>query len=159
MRSPSPVQETSADQARAATTRVPGVAAPGSTERVAGDRAHAAGETVPERTAAAPAPVARADSADEARGRRTLSTAFVRVGADGYLTVELRSGQTMVLRNVVMGPVEYCGQVLGASGKSRYCGGYGEVSAARPGGGPNLGTPDSSTLDTVDLGPAAPRRE
>jgi hypothetical protein len=88
-----------------------------------------------------------------------LSTAFVRVGADGFLTVELRNGQAMVLRNVVMGPAEYCGQVLGASGKSRYCGGYGEVSAARPGGGPNPGAPDSSTLDTVDLGPAAPRRE
>jgi hypothetical protein len=88
-----------------------------------------------------------------------LSTAFVRVGPDGYLTVELRDGQEMVLRNVVMGPREYCGQVLGASGKARYCGGYGEVSAARPGGGPNPGTPDPRTLNPVKVEPISPERD
>lgn len=71
------------------------------------------------------------DSPAEALGRRILSTAFVRVGAGGHLTVELRDGSTLVLRDVVMHPKDYCGvQVAGA----KYCGGYAEVTAARAGG-------------------------
>jgi len=64
-----------------------------------------------------------------------LSTAFVMVGPDGHLTVELRSGRVLVLRDVVMRPKDYCGaQVLGGRPGTRYCGGYAEVAAARPGG-------------------------
>jgi hypothetical protein len=80
---------------------------------------------------AAPGPLA--DSPAEARGRQILSTAFVRVGPDGHLTVELRNGRVLALRDVVMRPSDYCGmQVAGAS--ARYCGGYAEIATARPGG-------------------------
>jgi hypothetical protein len=66
-----------------------------------------------------------------------LSTAFVMVGPDGHLTVELRTGHVLVLRDVVMRPKDYCGvQVLGGPAGKRYCGGYAEVAAARPGGAP-----------------------
>ena len=66
-----------------------------------------------------------------------MSTAFVRVGPDGHLTVELRNGRVLVLRNVVMRPKDYCGvQGLGGRGGARYCGDYAEVAAARPGGAP-----------------------
>jgi hypothetical protein len=76
----------------------------------------------------------------EAGGRRILSTAFVRVGPDGHLTVELRNGRVLVLRDVVMRPKDYCGvQVPGG----RYCGGYAEVAAARPGG---AAVPDQAGL-------------
>jgi hypothetical protein len=76
-----------------------------------------------------------ADSPQEALGRRILSTAFVRVGPDGHLTVELHDGRVLVLRDVVMGPKDYCGaHVAGGSAPVRYCGGYAEVAVARPGG-------------------------
>lgn len=95
-----------------------------------------------------------ADSPAEAEGRRTLSTAFVRVGPGGDLTVELRDGRALVLRDVVMRRGDYCGvQVLGGAAGTRYCGSYGEVVAARPGGGQAPGTPDPATLD-----PAGPAR-
>ena len=89
-----------------------------------------------------------------------MSTAFVRVGPDGHLTVELRNGREMVLRDVVMRPRDYCGvQVLGGSAGKRYCGGYGDVAAARPGGGPNPGAPDPATLKGVELGRTPTKRE
>jgi len=75
------------------------------------------------------------DSPTEAFGRRILSTAFVQVGPDGLLTVKLHSGGSLVLRNVVMNPKDYCGtQVSGGKPGGKYCGGYAEVAAARPGG-------------------------
>jgi hypothetical protein len=120
----------------------------------AGNRAQAAQGPLPEPVSAAdnPAPARRADSPAEAQGRRTLSTAFVRVGPDGHLTVELRDGRAMVLRDVVMRPRDYCGvQVLGASTGKRYCGGYGDIAAARPGGAPAPDAPDPATLDPVEL--------
>ncbi len=81
-------------------------------------------------------PSAPKDTPAAALGRRTLSTAFVMVGPDGLLTVGLRGGRTMVLRDVVMGASDYCGQPVPAlkAGK-RYCGRYEEIVAARPGGG------------------------
>lgn len=80
------------------------------------------------------------DSPAEAVGRRTLSTAFVRIGPDGNLTVELKDGRTVVLRDVVMNPKDYCGvQVGGPAARSKYCGGYADVAAARPGEGPLSG--------------------
>jgi len=100
---------------------------------------------IPEPVSAAEnaAPARPADSPAAAQGRRTLSTAFVRVGPDGHLTVELRSGRVLVLRNVVMRPRDYCGvQVAGGPAGARYCGGYAEVAAARPGGAPAPEEPD-----------------
>ena len=83
------------------------------------------------------APTLPADSPAEAQGRRTLSTAFVMMGPDGHLTVELRNGRVLVLRDVTMRRKDYCGvQVLGGPAGARYCGGYAEVAAARPGGAP-----------------------
>lgn len=80
------------------------------------------------------APALPVDSPIEALGRRTLSTAFVRVGPDGHLTVELRSGRVVVLRDVVMRVRKYCGvQVMDGLPGAQYCGGYADVAAARPG--------------------------
>ena len=83
------------------------------------------------------------DTPAEALGRRTLSTAFVMVGPDGHLTVELLDGRVIVLRDVVMGPNDYCGVQVAA--RTSYCGGYSEVAAARPGGGEQ---PDSDVSNT-----------
>jgi hypothetical protein len=102
----------------------------------------------------------RADSPAEAEGRRTLSTAFVWVGPDGHLTVELRDGRAMVLRDVVMRPRDFCGvQVLGGSAGKRYCGGYGDVAAARPGGAPAPDALNPATLDPVEPGRSPSKRE
>jgi hypothetical protein len=115
----------------------------------------AARESRETRTEGNPASGPRADSPAEAQGRRTLSTAFIRAGPDGHLTVELLSGRAMVLRDVAMGPGEYCGLlVLGGPAGKRYCGGYGEIAAARPGGGPAPGAPDP-----VELGRGPSGRE
>jgi hypothetical protein len=109
--------------------------------------------------AAKPASAPRADSPAEAEGRRTLSTAFIRMGPDGHLTVELHDGRAMVLGDVAMGPGEYCGVlVLGGPAGKRYCGGYGDVAAARPGGGPAPGTPDPA-LDSIEPGRGPSKRE
>ena len=97
----------------------------------------AAQAPIPEAVSAAenPLPSPFTDSPAEAQGRRTLSTAFVQVGPDGHLTVELRDGRVLVLRDVVMRPKDYCGaQVTANVARARYCGGYAEVAAARPGG-------------------------
>ncbi|TMJ20105.1 MAG: hypothetical protein E6G92_10215 [Alphaproteobacteria bacterium] len=89
-----------------------------------------------------------------------MSTAFVRVGPDGHLTVELRDGRAIVLRDVVMRPGDFCGvQVLGGSAGRRYCGGYGEIAAARPGGAPAPGAPDPASLDPAEPGRAPVKGE
>jgi hypothetical protein len=107
-----------------------------------------------------PAPAPRGDSPAEAQGRRTLSTAFVRVGPDGHLTVELLDGRAMVLRDVVMRPRDFCGvQVLGGSAGKRYCGGYGDVAAARPGGAPAPDAANPAALDPVEPGRGSSKRE
>jgi hypothetical protein len=78
-----------------------------------------------------------ADSPAEAEGRRILSTAFVRVGPDGRLAVELRDGRMLVLRDVVLRRGDYCGtQLLGGAPGTQYCGSYADVAAARPGSAP-----------------------
>ncbi|WP_299429127.1 hypothetical protein [Sphingomonas bacterium] len=84
-------------------------------------------------------------------GRRILSTAFVRVGPGGHLTVELRDGRLLVLRDVVMRAKDYCGvQAAGDPARAKYCGGYAEVAAARPGLAPTLGQPDSAVSSAVE---------
>lgn len=91
-----------------------------------------------------------ADSPAEAEGRRTLSTAFVRVGPDGRLVVELRNGRVLVLRDVVMRPKDYCGvQLLGGKAGGQYCGGYAEVAAARPGASSPPQQPEPAASDPV----------
>jgi hypothetical protein len=76
------------------------------------------------------------------------------------MTVELRNGLAMVLRDVVMRPRDYCGvQVLGGSAGAKYCGGYGDIAAARPGGAPTPGAPDPATLNPVELGRDPSKRE
>lgn len=118
-------------------------AAPNRSGPGAGNEQRAAVGPIPEPVSVAENPLAAppADSPPEAQGRRTLSTAFVRVGPDGHLTVELRDGRVLVLRNVVMRRKDYCGvQVLGGPAGAQYCGGYADVVAARPGGAPLPGS-------------------
>ena len=106
--------------------------------------------TEPEAKAKKSAPGPLADSPAEARGRQILSTAFVRVGPGGHLTVELHNGQVLALRDVVMRPSDYCGvQVAGDPAHAKYCGGYAEVAAARPGGG-------QAVSDVVEQAPGLP---
>jgi hypothetical protein len=103
--------------------------------------AKAAQGPMPEAVSAAenllPAPGPLADSPEEARGRRTLSTAFVRLGPGEHLTVELRDGRVLALRDVAMRARDYCGVQVsrGAAGK-RFCGSYADVRAARAVSGP-----------------------
>lgn len=116
-----------------------------STRERDGTQGRAALAPVPEPVSAAenPVPASPAESLAEAQGRRTLSTAFVMVGPDGNLTVELRNGQVLVLRDVVMHRKNYCGvRVPGGRADAQYCGGYAEVAAARPGGPPSPAEPD-----------------
>jgi len=81
------------------------------------------------------APSFQSDPSAEANGRKVLSTAFVMVDAHGQLTVELRDGRVLVLRDVVMRPRDYCGvDVRSRKIGARYCGAYADVIAARPGG-------------------------
>lgn len=162
MRNHRPVPETAARASRETNTQGHGPAAPSPTGRGAGDRAQAHQGSLPEPVFAAeePAPAPRADSPAEAQGRRTLSTAFVRVGPGEHLTVDLRDGRAMVLRDVVMRPRDYCGvQVLGASAGTRYCGGYGDIAAARPGGAPAPDGQNPAVLDTVEPGRSPSERE
>lgn len=111
------------DTARTSTAAPPGMAARG---------------PIPEAVSAAgiaAQPMSPADTPAAALGRRTLSTAFVRIGPDGQLTVELHGGRVVVLRDVTMGLRKYCGvEIGGGAGGKRYCGSYAEVAAARPGG-------------------------
>lgn len=123
------------------------------TRRSAGKQERAALGPAPEPVSAAenPAPALSADSPAEAQGRRTLSTAFVMVGPDGHLTVELRNGRVLVLRNVVMHRKNYCGaQMRGGKAGAQYCGGYSEVAAAHPGGGPAREEPDLAVRNQAE---------
>jgi hypothetical protein len=92
-----------------------------------------------------------ADSPAAATGRRILSAAFVRVGPDGQLTVELQNGRVLVLRNVTMGPTDYCGvQIVGDPAKAKFCGGYAEVVAARPGGAPTTDLTEGAVSKPIE---------
>ena len=137
MRSLTPSSGTPADQAGTAATDGEGAGVPGPASRTIGkkDRAALGPVLEPVPVTENPLPSPRADSRVEAEGRRTLSTAVVRVGPDGRLTVQLRNGRTLMLRNVVLRAKDYCGVLDDPSG-ARYCGGYAEVVAARPGDAP-----------------------
>ena len=149
MRKPSSIPGTIRQGSSQAMSDGSGSAAPSLTGQDADDFARAAQGPIPAAVSASenPAPLpAPADSPIEAVGRRTLSTAFVRVGPDGHLTVELRNGHALVLRTVVMRAKDYCGlYVAGGPAGTKYCGGYANVAAARPGG----------PVPPVEPGPAA----
>lgn len=105
------------------------------------------------------APALPVDSPAQANGRRILSTAFVRVGPDGHLTVTLRNRSIIVLRDVVMRPKDYCGvpissgAISGGKARARYCGSYDEVAAARPGRAPTSDEPDLTVPESVGKRP------
>lgn len=103
-----------------------------------------------------PAPAKLADSSAEAQGRRLLSTAFVRIGPDGHMTVELHDGRTLVLRNVVMRPKDYCG--VGLRG-TKYCGGYADIAAARPGGMTSSAEPEPAVSNPIKPEPRSSQRK
>ncbi len=139
MRNSNPVPGTTAQGANDAGLNGRGSDASSPTRSDAGDadRAALGPSAKPVSAAENPLPASPADSPAEAQGRRTLSTAFVMVGPDGRLTVELRDGRVLDLRDVVMRPKDYCGlQVSGGTAGAKYCGGYAEVAAARPGNVP-----------------------
>ena len=99
---------------------------------------------------ATPGNAAPADTLAEAAGRRILSTAFVRVGPDGHMTVALNSGQELVLRDVVMRPTGFCGvQVGGGAARGKFCGGYAAIAAARPGGAEAVADPPQPATGSV----------
>lgn len=148
MRSPGPVPGITSETSR----KGEGSAAPGPTGQGAGEHGQAAQGPIlePVSAAANPAPARPADSPAAAHGRRTLSTAFVRVGPHGHLTVELRNGRVLVLRDVVMRAKDYCGvHVLGGPHGKQYCGGYADVAAARSGGAPASDAPASAAPNPV----------
>jgi len=135
MPSPSPIVASSVENPSKTASEGQASAAPGSTVGTTGNPKQTAQGPIPEpvSTADSPAP-GLADSPAEARGRRILSTAFVRVGPDGYLTVDLNDGSVLVLRDVVMRPKDYCGtRLLGKKPGARHCGSYANITAARPG--------------------------
>ena len=117
---------------------------PRSNEAVSAGPVSATVGPIPEAVPVTESPLpAVTESPAEAQGRRILTTAFVRLGPDGYLAVDVRDGRTIVLRNVVMRSQDYCGvQVSGAAAGKKYCGKYGDVAAARPGGGSAPEQPD-----------------
>ena len=100
-----------------------------------------------------PVPAMPTGLSEEAVGRRILSTAFVLVGPDGRLTVELRNGRVLVLRDVVMHRKNYCGvHVAGSEPGTRYCGQYSELAGARPGGPPTRSEPDLAVPNPIHSG-------
>jgi len=120
-----------------------GDASPASeSSRVPGETPDAAGAKVgpipvPVPVTGNPLPGGHRDSPAEAQGRRTLSTAYVMLGPGGLLAVTLRDGRALVLRDVVIGPKNYCGRyVTGGKPGGNFCGGYAEVAAAEPSGPP-----------------------
>lgn len=141
MRKSSHIPPTTAQGSRAVISEGERPAASSSTGQHADNRGHAAQGLIPGPISAAEnsvAPVGRpVELPADAFGRRMLSTAFVRVGPDGHLTVELRNGRLLVLRNVVMRPKKYCGEhVIGGGAGEQYCGRYADVATARAGGLP-----------------------
>lgn len=145
MHSPSPDPESTAQGSSKGGSQSQVSPAANPTGQGAADPERAAPGPIPEPVPVpeTPLPASPADSPAEAEGRRTLSTAFVMVGPDGRLVVELRDGRTLVLRDVAMRRKDYCGMLVsGGKAGARYCGGYAEVAAARPGAAPAPGEPN-----------------
>lgn len=161
MDSPSQDPGTAAQGSSEAASRGEASAAPTPSGPGAGDEARAAQGPMPEPVSAAenPVPTTPSDSPAEAEGRRTLSTAVVRMGPDRRLVVELRDGRVLTLRDVVMNRKDYCGvQVAGGRPGARYCGGYAEVAAARPGAAPGPDDPDRAVSGRIEAPRSPPKR-
>lgn len=76
------------------------------------------------------------DTISEDRGRRIFSTAFVRIGPDGHLSVRYHDGRELVLRDVTMRAKAFCGRLASGEAMGKvYCGNYADVAAAQPGSG------------------------
>lgn len=74
----------------------------------------------------------------EAEGRPTLSTAFVRAGPAGRITMELLDGRVLAIGNVVMNSGDYCGlNAAGDATAAKYRGRYLRIAVAWPGSGLN----------------------
>jgi hypothetical protein len=159
MRSPNQDPRSTTQNLTAAIREGHGPAIPDPIDLDALRRVQAAQGPIPQPVSAAEnlAPALPAVSPAEAQGRRTLSTAFVMVGPDGHLTVELRNGRVLVLRNALMRRKDYCGvQVLGGPAGVKYCGAYADIAAARPGGVPAAVGSDLAVRSPVEAhrGPA-----
>ena len=83
------------------------------------------------------------------QGRQIVSTAFVRLGPDGWMELETRNGRRTVLRGVTMEPRAVCGVTVAGRAGKRQCITYAQVTQARPADPP-------ARLDAVD--PGAGRR-
>jgi hypothetical protein len=81
-----------------------------------------------------------------ARGRRIVSTAFVRLGPDGLMQLETRDGRRLTLRGVTMEPRAVCGVTVAERAGKRQCINYTQVTQARPADPP-------ARLEAVDAGP------
>lgn len=140
MRNSSPASGTTASGSSEARPEGQGPGAATETGQVAREAERAALGPSAEPVSAAENPLPprpAADSPAEAQGRRILSTAYVMVGPDGLLTVRLRDGRELLLRNAVLRPKDFCGALVhGGKTGAQYCGGYAEVAAARPSGVP-----------------------
>lgn len=124
---------------------MPGASAASNIAIPASGEARQVNENLPTQQKTAPR---RPDSPAAAQGRRILSTAFVRIGPGGHLTVDTNDGRVLVLREVVMRPEDYCGvQISGGPAGAKYCGGYAEVAAARPGNAPMPAPPEPARAE------------
>lgn len=136
------IGQPTAEQAKDQGPIVPSTATPSMTERSIEGDGQAVTRPEPLAVIKNAPPASPSDSPAAALGRRTLSTAFVRTGPDGHVTIELRDGRVLVLRDVVMQAKNYCGaHVLGTQPGRQFCGEYVDVAAARPGGSSELTKP------------------
>ena len=89
----------------------------------------------------APPPLGRKlKDAGSANGRRILSTAYVWVGPDDRLTVELTDGRLQLWQGMKLRAGDYCGLLVAEQAGEQCelkgvqaCGNYAEVTGARPG--------------------------
>lgn len=96
-----------------------------------------------------PASVAASRLNDDAasRGRRIVSTAFVQLGPDARMRLEMRDGGVLMLQGVTMEPHTVCGVTNARGGAAkRRCINYSQVTQARPADPP-------ARVDTIDAGP------
>lgn len=99
----------------------------------------------------APSSARPADKISEDRGRRIFSTAFVRIGPGGHLSVRHHDGRELVLRDVTMRAKVFCGRQMSGEAMGKiYCGNYADVAAAQPDSG-DVYRPANSDTDGVVL--------
>lgn len=157
MQSPSSKPETAVQGSSGAEPAREASGVPIPARQSAADLNRAAQGPIPEPVSAAanPLPPSPAASTAWTEGRRILSRAVVLMGSDRHITVELRDGRVLVLRDVVVRPKDYCGvQVLGGAAKAKHCGGFAQIVAARPGGVPPQPDPAATQAPGLPHDPA-----